>query len=75
MSGGIGVPQGIVVDVAIAVEVLRVGIARYHRIGTQEVVNIRRIRPSNRLTKKAGSNYYPASPALRHIVTKGQLFD
>jgi hypothetical protein len=46
MSGWIVIPQGIVVDIAIPVQVLRICIAWYDRIRADEVVNIRRIPPT-----------------------------
>lgn len=54
MPSGIGVSQGIISDIAIAVQVLWIGIPWHNRIRTDKVVNIRRIPPLQPLTEKAG---------------------
>jgi hypothetical protein len=46
MPSGILVSQWIIGDIAIPVEVLRVGIPRHDAIRADELVNIRRKRPS-----------------------------
>ena len=78
MPGGIGIPQRIIRDITVAVQVLWIGIARHNRIGTQEVVNIRRNRPftaDSRDKQKTGRAAYPALPALRCIVSDNdQIF-
>ena len=43
MSAGIGIPQRIIGHITIPIQVLRVGIPWHNSIGTDEVVNIRRI--------------------------------
>ena len=45
MTSWISVPHRIISDIAVSIQALWIGIARHNRIGTDEVVNIRRIGP------------------------------
>jgi hypothetical protein len=60
VASRIGVSYGIIGNIAVPVQGLRIGVARYHCIRAQEVIRIRRIPPPPLLTKKAG----PQPPSL-----------